>query len=143
MERYCVYQERCHAEVERKLHEFRLIPLAKEEILLHLMQHDFLNEQRFAMAFARGKFSIKKYGRVRISLELKKRKISAYNIKAGLAEIDAEQYHQTLHELAVKKNGELAESNPYKKRKKIADFLLRKGYESHLVFEKLQELISV
>lgn len=143
MERYCVYQDRCHQEVERKLRDFKLIPIAREEILLHLMKHDFLNEERFAKAFARGKFNIKKYGRIRISLELKKRNISEYNIKSALKEIDEETYLEMLNSVAKNKIESINESNLYKKRKKLSDYLLRKGYESNLVYEKVNELLKV
>ena len=143
LERYCVYQDRCHQEVEQKLREFRLIPVAKEEILLHLMQHDFLNEERFAKSFARGKFNIKNYGRVRITLELKRRKISEYNIKTALQEIDENQYLETLDRISRKKNEQIKESNAFKRKKKLIDFLLRKGYETNLVLEKASELISI
>ncbi len=71
LENYCVYRERCHKEVEQKLNELRMIPEAKEKIILHLIEHDFLNEERYAKAFARGKFRIKKWGRQRIFRELK------------------------------------------------------------------------
>ena len=66
LERYCAYQERCHQEVERKLAEMNMIPEAQEMILLHLIKHDFLNESRFALAFAAGKFKIKKWGKQRL-----------------------------------------------------------------------------
>ena len=142
MERYCVYQDRCHHEVEQKLRNFRLIPVAKEEILLHLMQHDFLNEERFAKSFARGKFNIKNYGRVRISLELKRRNISEYNIKSALKEIDENLYLETFDKISRKRNEQIKESNLYKRKKKLTDYLLRKGYETNLVYEKVNELIT-
>ena len=80
MEHYCVYQDRCHKEVERKMGEYQLIPEAKEKILLHLMQHNFLNEERFSKSFARGKFRIKNWGKQRIVRELNFRNISSYNM---------------------------------------------------------------
>ncbi len=106
------------------------------------MQHDFLNEERFAKSFARGKFNIKNYGRVRITLELKKRTISEYNIKTALQEIDENQYLEVLDTISRKKNEQIKESNPFKRKKKLIDFLLRKGYETHLVVEKANELIT-
>ena len=140
LERYCAYQDRCHQEVERKLYEMRMIPEACELILLHLMEHDFLNEERFARSFARGKFRIKQWGRQRIIRELKQRDISAYNIKAGLSEIDAEAYEKTFAEISRKRYLNVRESDVFKKRKKVADFLLRKGFESHKVYEVLKDL---
>jgi len=140
LESYCVYQDRCHWEIERKLKEMRMIPEARENILLHLMEHDFLNEERFARSFARGKFRIKKWGFKRIENELKQREISAYNIKAGLQEISEEEYENTLIELSRHKFFSIRESSPLKKRKKVADFLLRKGFESQKVYAVLIEL---
>ncbi len=56
LESYCAYQDRCHQEVEKKLYEMQMISEAKELILLYLMEYNFLNEERFAKSFARGKF---------------------------------------------------------------------------------------
>lgn len=76
IERYCAYQERCHQEVNTKLYNMRMIPEAIDNIIVHLLKHDFLNETRFAQTFVRGKFNIKKWGKQRLKLELKKRDIS-------------------------------------------------------------------
>ncbi len=140
MEGYCVYQDRCHQEIERKLREMKMIPQAWEIILLHLMEHDFLNEERFARSFARGKFRIKQWGRRRIEMELKRRDISAYNINAGLSEISYEEYEDVFAEVSKKRFESVRESNVLKKRKKVADFLLRKGFESNKVYEVLREM---
>ena len=140
MEAYCAYQDRCHKEVEEKLRAYDLIPEAREMILLHLLEEGFLNEERFARSFARGKFRIKKWGRIRIERELKLREISTYNIKQGLSEIDPEDYQQTLFELAEKKFDQTPEEHPLKKRKKVADYLLRRGFESQNVYAILLEL---
>ncbi len=142
MENYCAYQERCHKEVENKLFEMNLIPLAKEQIILHLLKHNFLNEERFSKAFARGKFNIKKWGKVRIVRELKFRYISAYNIKSALTEIDEVKYYKTFNQLAQKRFDAIKESNPYKKRKKLADYLLYRGWETDLVYQKIKELMT-
>lgn len=141
MESFCVYQERCHNEVENKLTEYRLIPQAKEKILLHLMENDFLNEERFAKTFARGKFRIKKWGKQRIIRELKQKGISEYNIRSALKEIEEENYIKTFNQLARKRFLAVKEPNVYKKRKKVADYLLYKGYEPDMVYKKIKELI--
>ncbi|WP_036380398.1 regulatory protein RecX [Muricauda sp. MAR_2010_75] len=141
MEHYCAYQERCHYEVIEKLKGMRMIPEAIDQIVGHLIQENYLNEERFARSFARGKFKIKKWGRKRIVLELKKREISAFNIKSALSEIGDEDYHDALTELAQKRLGQIKEQNIQKRKKKLADYLLYRGWESHLVYEKLQELI--
>lgn len=140
LEKYCIYQERCHQEIERKLREMGMIPQACELIQLHLMEHDFINEERFAKSFARGKFKIKKWGRQRITRELKQRDVSKYNIEVGLKEIDQEEYDYTLAVLAGKKYEIVHETNLLKKRKKIADFLLRRGFESAKVYEVIISL---
>ncbi len=140
MENYCVYQDRCHKEVEQKLYDLKMIPEAKEKIILHLMQHNFLNEERFAKAFVRGKFSIKKWGKIRIVNELKFKNISAYNIKTGLKEIDELDYKKTLYALAEKKQATIKESNPYKKTAKLSTYLISRGFESNLVYEIAKEL---
>jgi len=141
MERYCSYQERCHQEIERKLNEMSLIIEAKELIIIHLLEHNFLNEERFSKAYARGKFNIKKWGKQRIIRELKFRNISEYNIRSGLQEIEENDYYKTFNELAKKKYVYIEEANIYKKRKRLADYLLYRGWESALVYDKVLELI--
>lgn len=142
LEHYCVYQDRCHKEVETKLKEFKLIPEARELILLHLLEHNFLNEERFSKSFARGKFRIKKWGKQRIIRELKFREISDYNIKTALSEIDEKEYIQTINELVIKKNESIGEANIFKKKKKVIDFLRYRGYESNLIFEVVNTIIN-
>lgn len=139
---FCAYRDRSHKEVEEQLKEMNMIPAAKEQIIIQLMQEDFLNEERFARSFVRGKFRMKKWGRVKIKQELKLREISNPIIKLGLTEIDETDYLKTLGELSEKKLASIKEPNPYKKKKKIADFLLQKGYESQLVFEKIHSLFD-
>jgi len=141
LENYCVYQERCHQEVERKLNEMRMIPEAKELILLNLIENNFLNEERFAMSFSRGKFRIKKWGKKRISRELKFKDISEYNIRKGLEEIDQNEYLTTLEEIAIKKRDSVTEKNPYKKSQKITNFLLYRGFENDLVYSIVKEIM--
>ena len=142
MEQYCVYQDRCHQEIERKMKEYQMIPEAKEKILLHLMRHDFLNEERFSKSFARGKFRIKHWGKQRIIRELKIKNISSYNIKTALKEIDEELYVKTIEKIAASKKITIKESNLFKKKKKIYDYLYRKGYESSLIQETIQKLFK-
>lgn len=141
LEAYCVYQDRCHKEVEKKMKEYNLIPEAQELILLSLMKDNFLNEERFAKSFARGKFRIKKWGKDRIVRELKMRNISTYNIKSALKEITEEDYINTFNELAKKRLKQITDTNILKKRKKLADYLLYRGWESSLVYKKVNELI--
>ena len=143
IEKYCVYQERCHQEVTKKLREMRMIPQAIDEIIGHLLTHNFLNETRFAQAFARGKFRQKKWGRNRITRELKMRNISAYNLKLALKEIPQNEYLDTFDVLFEKRVAQLSgETDGQKKRKKIADYLLYRGWESAMIFERLRGLTN-
>lgn len=140
-EYYCAYQERCHQEVHEKLQSFHLSAAEIDLALVHLIEHNFLNEERFACAFARGKHRIKKWGKIRIVNELKFRNISKYNIDKALKQIPEEAYLATFHDLAEKHWQSLPEDNSLKKRSKFCDYLLRRGWESQLVYEKLNALI--
>lgn len=140
LEYYCSYQDRCHEEVVAKLKSMNMISEAVDSIVVHLINENFLNEERFACSFARGKHRIKFWGKVRIVNELKYRHISKYNIDRALKEISEEEYENNFNQLAEHQWQTVRESNLLKKKKKICDFLLRKGYESHLVFDKIKEL---
>ena len=134
LEAYCAYQERCHREVVAKL------PLAIDDIVVHLIQYGFLNEERYARSFTRGKFYSKKWGKLRIQRELKARGLTDYNIEAGLSEITDDDYCDTLNLLAEKKQATIKEKNPYKAKAKLANFLLYRGFEPELVYEIVDEL---
>ncbi|MBC3845551.1 RecX family transcriptional regulator [Winogradskyella echinorum] len=141
LENYCAYQERCHKEVRTKLRDMKMIPEAIDNIMVHLIENNYLNEERFAKAFVSGKFRIKKWGKNRIIRELKFREISKYSIDVALKEIDQEAYYTTLDELTKKRIDQVKEKNSFKKKKKVADYLLYRGWESHLVYEKLNEYL--
>jgi regulatory protein len=140
IEHFCAYQERCHDEVVQKLRTMKMDSNEIDEILAHLIQENYLNESRFACSFARGKHRIKFWGKVRIINELKFRNISTYNINLALKEITADEYEANFNALAERNWLSIKEANGLKKRKKYCDFLLRKGYESNLVYEKVKEL---
>ena len=140
MEHYCAYQERCHTEVEQKLRSLKMDTEETSIIISHLIQANFLDESRFACSFARGKHRIKHWGRVRIINELKFRHITTYNINLALKEIAEVEYEETFQNLANKTWENSSETNALKKRKKFCDYLLRKGFESNLVYEKAKEL---
>lgn len=141
LENYCVYQERCHQEVRQKLQGMRMIPEVIDVVMVHLIQHNFLNEERFAKTFVRGKFNMKKWGKRRLTLELKKKDIAKSNINQAINEINNDDYQKTLDDLAKKRLASISEKNKLKKKKKLADYLLYRGWESHLVYEKVNELI--
>ncbi|MDT0556449.1 regulatory protein RecX [Patiriisocius hiemis] len=141
IERYCAYQERCHKEVQQKLRDMKMIPEAINLITAHLIEENYLNETRFAKAFARGKFNTKKWGKQRIVRELKVRAIGQYNIKIALKEIPEDAYLQTFEALAEKRLQQLtSEININKKKKKLADYLFYRGWEPELVWGKVRQL---
>lgn len=140
MEYYCSYQERCHLEVMQKLYGFALTQHERDEVVVHLIQHNFLNEERFAKTFAISKFHQKKWGKIRITNELKQRQISSYLITKGLQEIPSHEYEETFTTLTQKTWQSITEKNALKKRKKFCDTLLRKGWESELVYEAVKKL---
>lgn len=139
LEHFCAYQERCHAEVTSKLYDLKMTTEEMDQIIVHLIQENFLNETRFACSFARGKHRIKHWGKIRITNELKFRQISNANITLALKEISAEEYQNTFDELSERCWDSISEKNTLKKRKKFCDYLLRRGYESNLVYEKLKD----
>ena len=137
---FCVYQDRTQQEVREKLASWNIDEEEAEEMIAFLITENYLNEERFARSFARGKHRIKSWGKIRIVNELKQRHISAPNIKAALTEITEEQYQATFHQLAERHWQSLTERKGQKKNKKFCDYLLRRGWESHLVYEKMKEL---
>ena len=142
LEHYCAYQERCHHEVRQKLKSMNMIPEASDIIIVHLLKHNFLNEERFAKTYVRGKFNIKKWGRRRLTLELKKKDISKFNINAALAEISEDEYVEFFNDLAEKTAYSIKEANVLKKKQKFINYLLYRGWEPHLVYEKANTLIK-
>ena len=142
LERYCVYQDRCHQEVLEKLAKMNMISEAQELIVIHLIQHDYLNEERFAKSFTRGKFNQKKWGKIKISNQLKFKRVSAINIKTALNDIDDDDYLETLKNLTEKKLTHIKAKNVFEKRKKIMSFLQSKGYEFALILQIMDEVLK-
>ncbi len=136
---YCAYQERCHSEVKEKLYGFGLWKNDVEDLLSTLIEEDYLNEERFAIQFAGGRFRMKQWGRVKIKYELKQKKVSEYLIKKALKEIDEDDYLKTLKKLFDQKKKQLsAEKNIFIKKRKVQDFLMQKGYELQLIADLLK-----
>jgi len=136
---YCAYQERCHSEVKEKLYGFGLWKNDVEDLLSTLIEEDYLNEERFAIQFAGGRFRMKQWGRVKIKYELKQKKVSDYLIKKALKEIDEDDYLKTLKKLFEQKKKLLsAEKNIFIKKRKLQDFLMQKGYELQLIADLLK-----
>src|SRR5690606_4355384 len=129
-------------EVASKLKKMGMIPIAIDTIINHLIENNFLNEERFAKSFARGKFNIKKWGKQRIIRELKIRNISKYIITSALKEIPDESYLNAFNILAEKKLSKIHEENPLVRKKKLAEYLLYRGWEPQLVYDRVNELIQ-
>lgn len=140
MEYYCAYQERCYKEVDEKLFSLSVSQTEKEQIITYLIENNFINEERFAQSFVRGKHNYKFWGKNRIINELKFRNISSRNIQTALKEIPETTYLHNFHALAEKNWEAIAAPKGQKKNKKFVDFLLRKGYETGLIYDKLREL---
>ena len=140
LKRYCSYQDRCHSEVEKKLKEFDLIEEAKNKILFNLINENYLNESRFSENFVRGKFKIKNWGKIKIVQELKSRNISDINIKRGLMEIDEVEYKNKLENIFNKKLSSLENQSVINKKKKIFSYLSYRGWETSLIYEKINKI---
>lgn len=133
---YCAYQERCHQEVKDKLYGYGLHKKEVDSILSDLISENFLNEARFAVQYAGGKFRIKHWGKVKIKKALEQKQVSSYCIQKALKELDSEDYLRVLEKLASEKRLALrSEKNAFIKKAKLRAFLLQKGYESYLVEE--------
>ena len=140
LKQYCSYQDRCHNEVEKKLKTFDVISEVKEQIISNLISENYLNETRFCKSFVRGKFKIKNWGKRKIILELKSRKVSNYNLKEGLKEINEIDYLDKLETLFNKKLASLDHLSLINKKKKILSFLLYRGWEANLIYEKINQI---
>jgi regulatory protein len=131
---YCAYQERSHAEAKEKLYSFGLYKNEVEKLLSQLIEENYLNEERYAIAFAGGKFRIKHWGRAKIKYELKQNQVSTYCINTALKLIDENDYKKTLSHLFDNKMNELrSEKNIFVKKQKVTAYLTRKGFEAELV----------
>ncbi|HEY0356350.1 MAG TPA: regulatory protein RecX [Flavisolibacter sp.] len=137
---YCGYQERSHAEVQQKLWDLGVSRSEHDEIISNLIEENYLNEERFAKAFAGGKFRMKDWGRKKIYYALKEKKVSEYNINKAMKEIDEDDYEKTLKGLAEKKYQSLKSEQYLVRKKKTMDYLVQKGYEHELVSQVMKQL---
>jgi regulatory protein len=140
--KYCAYQERTQQEVRDKLYGYGLYPDAVEEVLTDLISEDFINEERYAQSFARGKFRQNQWGRIKIRLGLQQKKISAYCIKQGLREISEADYRETLQSLMQRKWNALEKEEAYARKQKTVRYVLSKGYEADLAWQVMNEVID-
>lgn len=133
LKHYCAYQERCHSEVKEKLFQLGVWKKDHDEIMAALIEENYLNEERFAIAFAGGKFRVKQWGRVKIKYELKQKQVSEYSIKKAMKQIDEEEYLSVLNKLAKEKYATLKSEQYLVRKKKTIDYLLAKGFEPEVV----------
>jgi regulatory protein len=136
---YCAYQERTQREVRQRLRDWGVWGDEAEELIAKLIEEKYLNEERFARAFAGGKFRVKQWGRIKIEQELKQRGITGYNLRAGLSEIDDAEYRATLREVLDKKAHELRAEDPFTRKQKVARYAMSRGFEGELIWAMLGE----
>ena len=139
LRKYCAYQERCHSDVNQKLWDLEIPSEWKDDIILSLMKENFLNEERFARTYARGKFNIKKWGKVKITDGLKKHEVSKKCIQLALTEIDEDYYLRVLRQTIDEKRSSLKEKNQWKRKAAIYRFAAQRGFEGNLINELLNE----
>lgn len=139
LKHYCAYQERCHSEVNEKLYNLGVWKRDHDAIIACLIEEDYLNEERFAIAFAGGKWRMKQWGRTKIKYELKQKKVSGYCIKKALMQVEDEEYLIALEKLAKEKYAALKAEQYLVRKKKTMDYLVRKGFEFDLVKKVVEE----
>ncbi len=137
---FCAYQERSHKEVTEKLYGYGLYSKDVDQIIAVLIEENYLNEERFAVAFAGGKFRVKQWGRQKIKYELKQRGVSSFCINLAIKEIEETDYISTLYSLARKKWESLIKEQFYSRQAKTSSYLITKGYEQHLIIEVIEKL---
>jgi len=140
LRQFCAYQERCISEVEGKLRTWKVNPNQAEKIIEQLIHENYLNEERFARSFAGGKFRINHWGKSKIIYELEKRKVPDLIIQIGLEEIDEDEYKETLKEILLRKNREIKENDPFKRKQKLIAFGVQKGYHYGMVKQAIEDL---
>jgi regulatory protein len=140
LKHYCGYQERSHSEVKGKLYNLGVSRKEHDEIIATLIEKNYLNEERFAILFAGGKFRMKQWGRVKIKYELKQKQVSEYCIKKALKEIPEEDYDKILTKLVTNKYAILKDEQYLVRKKKTMDYLVQKGFEHDLVRQKIEEI---
>lgn len=136
---FCAYQERSTKEVKQRLHELEIMDDEAAPILDELVAQNYLNEERFARAFARGKFRVKKWGRLKIRQEMKLRGLSNDLIQKGFTEIDGDEYEAVLQDLLIKKARTL-KGEPTATKQKLVRFVLSRGFESDIIWDLLKSM---
>ncbi|HEX6226075.1 MAG TPA: regulatory protein RecX [Chryseolinea sp.] len=138
---YCAYQERSHQEVKNKLYTLNLSTDEVDALITELIADGYLNEERFAKAFAGGKFRLKSWGKIKITNALEAKGLTKNCIRIGLKEIDDDDYRKTIESLLLKKAAHTDENNLFVLREKLATYAIQKGFEPELVWEIAKEII--
>ena len=138
-ESYCAYQERSQQEVRDKLYDWGLHRADVESIISYLIEENFLNEERFAIAYVLGKFRMKAWGKIKIKNGLKQKQVSSPLIKFALDRIDPNEYMDTLIDVLKKKSRIIHDEDPFRKRNKLFQYAIGRGFESHLILEVLKD----
>jgi regulatory protein len=139
MVNYCVYQDRCHQEVEQKMRDYLIIAEAKEEILLFLMKENYLNEERFTRSYIRAKFYMKSWGRNKIKNHLKFKEISEKLINNCFDEIDEQDYEKVIAKIYFGYYDKQAGIKDYQKKSKTIKYLLGRGFEYNAITNMLED----
>jgi len=140
LESFCAYRERCESEIKQKMYALQVPTSDYETYLNHLKENNFFNEERFANAFAYGKNAIKKWGRKKIAMELQSKNIDTQKINQSLLHIDEGMYLLKLEDILAKKSKAIKETDAYKKKQKLIQFAMQKGYEYEIISEALKHI---
>ncbi|MBT8232591.1 MAG: RecX family transcriptional regulator [Saprospiraceae bacterium] len=140
LQRYCAYQDRCHQEVRSKLLSIKVYGDDLEQVMSELIRDDYLNEERFAKSYSRGKFRIKKWGKVKILQGLKARHISDYCIKKGMAEIEDDEYRETIKLVLLNQMDRNTHLKPYLAKDKAIKYAISRGFETEIVYEVVKDI---
>lgn len=142
LEQFCAYTERCTADVLKKCREWKVPADIMESLLAELRENNFLNDERYGEAFARGKFRLKGWGKNKIKAALQTKSVQQETISSALNDIDENEYFRKLDILLQRKNQLLKETDPYKRRTKLFQYAAQKGYESGLILRWLDEQLT-
>jgi len=137
---YCSFQERCRLDVKQKLLGWGILGNLIPNIIMKLIDEDYINEERYARSFCRGKFRIKKWGRKKIEFELKKKHLSDDHINIGMEEIESSEYLEELDRQIDKKNNLIKEKTFFNKRNILANYLIDRGFETQLVWNSINRI---
>ena len=142
IEKFCAYQERSHQQVKRKLQGYGLNGMDADILLVELMHANFLNEERFAMAYARGKFKIKGWGKTKIKQGLKREGVGEKLIQQALASLGMDDYLDTLNTLTTKKWPLIKGASHIEKVFKLKRYLVGKGYDFEAIDKAIAQVVN-